>query len=86
MFHFPDCLCCTATISRKPSHIVTELLSQTIDLLWGILYPFPGELAVGLISVAPAHDHSINSGCSWGKLIFTIMFLLTEIGKDKCCP
>ena len=41
----PDCLRCIAAISQKPRHIVTEplyLFSHTIDLLWGILYPFPG--------------------------------------------
>ena len=52
----PDCLCCTGAISRKPTHVVTKPLSvlpQTINLLWGILYPIHGESAVGMISVAP---------------------------------
>ena len=84
-----DCLCCAATISRKLRHVSTgplRLLLQTIDLFWGILYPFYGESAVGVISVAPALDLSATGGCSWGKLIFTTSFSLKEIGKDKCCP
>ena len=84
-----DCLCCATTISRKLRHVATgpfRLLLQTIYLFWGILYPFYGESAVGVISVAPALDLSATGGCSWGKLIFTKGISLKEICKDKCCP
>ena len=65
----PDCLCCTAAISRNPRHVFIDplrLLPIITDLLWGISYPFPGESAVGVISAVPAHDFSATGGCSWG--------------------
>ena len=70
MLLLPNFLCCTGAIFLKSRHVATEplrLLPQTIDLIWGILYPFHEESAVGLISVAPVQDFSATGGRSWDK-------------------